>query len=132
MPVCLAGGAKVALIAADLFSVAWTVEATGAEWRRGYHVAPGAIVSAELRARATAPDAEPPLPGATRDGEWFVWRGTRRAFPVVSFGSEAGTRDWKVCTEEGCRSLADLTGAAPGRDITAVPCRAEDAGGVGK
>jgi hypothetical protein len=125
MAACLFGGTKVAVIAADLFSVAWTVEATGVEWRRAYQVAPGAIVVSELRARAI--EAEPPLPGSTRDGDWYVWRPQRRAFPVIAFGSEPGTRDWQICWEGSCKPLADLTGAPAGRDITAAPCKAEAA-----
>ena len=127
MAVCLIGGAKVGIVAAELFSVAWVVEATGAEWQRVYAVAPGAIVAGELKARAAGPEAEAPLPGALRDGEWFVWRGARRAYPVVSFGADPGTRDWRVCWDGACRPLAELTGAPAGRDITAAPCRAEPA-----
>ena len=129
MAVCLIGGAKVAVVAAELFTVAWVQEATGAEWRRSYHVAPGAIVTAELRVKATAPDAEPPLPGAIRDGDWFTWRFARRAFPVISFGAEPGARDWQICWDGSCKPLADLTGAPPGRDITATPCRADQVPG---
>lgn len=125
MAVCLMGGAKVAVVAAELFSVGWTVETTGAEWRRTYMVAPGAIVTAEMRAKAATPDAEAPLPGSVREEDWFVWRSSRRAFPVIAFGSEPGTRDWRVCWDGSCKRLDDLTGAPAGRDITAVPCKAE-------
>ncbi|MEJ1161515.1 hypothetical protein [Prosthecomicrobium sp. N25] len=125
MAACLIGGAKVAVVAADLFTLAWTVEATGVEWRRSYQVAPGGMVAADLRAKAVEP--EPPLPAATRDGDWYVWRVQRRAFPVVAFGAEPGTRDWQVCWDGSCKPLADLTGAPPGRDITAAPCKAEAA-----
>ncbi|MBT9288203.1 DUF1850 domain-containing protein [Prosthecodimorpha staleyi] len=125
MPICLVGGAKVAVVTAELFSVSWTIAATGAEWQRAYHGAPGAIVSGELKARAMSADAEAPLPGAQREGDWFVWRTARRAFPVVSFGADPGTRDWKVCWDGTCKPLAELTGVPEGRDVTAVPCKAD-------
>lgn len=125
MAVCLLGGAKIAVVTADLFTVAWTMQATGVEWQRTYMVAPGAIVTAELRAKTA--DAEPPLPGGQRDGDSFVWRMSKRAFPMVYFGGEPGTADWKVCWDGSCKPLRALTDTAEGVDITARPCKAEAA-----
>lgn len=126
MAVCFIGGTKVGIVAAQMFSIAWTVADTGAHWQRGYQVAPGALVVAELRAK-DLPAGEAPLPGYEKDGDWYVWHSSRRAFPVISFGAEPGAKDWQVCADGRCQTLADLAGVAPGADVTATPCRVDGA-----
>jgi hypothetical protein len=125
MSVCLVGGAKVAIVAADLFRIAWTQQGSHAEWQRSYDVAPGAIVAHDLRAKDFGPGEEP-LPGSSRDGDWYVWRMPRNMFPAVSFGAEPGATDWRICTRDHCDALASLTGSPDGTDITAIPCKAEE------
>jgi Domain of unknown function (DUF1850) len=125
MAVCFTGGAKIAVIAADMFAVAWAPTGSHAEWRRIYDVAPGAIITRELRVKGLA-EGETLLPGSQDEGEWHVWHMPRRSFPVISFGSEPGATDWKLCGPDGtCNRLADMTGAPEGADVTAVPCKAE-------
>ena len=127
MAVCFIGGAKVGIVATQLFSIGWTVADTGAHWQRAYQVAPGALVVHDLRAK-DLPKGEDPLPGYTKEGDWYVWHTSRRAFPVISFGSEGGTKNWEICADGKCQPLTALTGAPEGSDVNAVPCKAEPEG----
>ena len=122
MGFCLIGGPKVVVIAADLFAVAWSQTGSPTEWQRSYDVAPGAIVTRELRARHF-PAGEAPLPGGEVVEGWTVWHGARRVLPAVSFGSEPGAENWRLCTGGECRPLSEVAGAPEGSDITAVPCK---------
>ena len=124
MAVCFIGGAKVAVIVAEAFTLAWGQSGSSVEWQRIYDVAPGAIITRELRASHFGP-GEQPLPGSVQEGDWYVWRGSRRTLPAVSFGSEPGAINWRICDKDKCSAVAELTGAPDGTDITAVPCKAE-------
>lgn len=123
MPICLLQGAKLTVIAAHAFTLAWThtVERTG--WQEDWRLEDGRLVLETARIKGSGAGMEPPDDARLVDGWWQYHPANVRLSEIhlANHGGVAGA--WRICTDGTCTALpADE--ASPGEYII-EPCPAQ-------
>lgn len=120
MPLCLAAGAASAVIAANAFTLAWTHSIEKTRWEEDWRIETGALVVDEARIRGSGAGMEPPAGARLENGTWhYVPAQTRHVVLRLTHSPHAA--GYELCTDRGCRLLADLLpGLKDNPDTTAV------------
>lgn len=105
MPICLAQGAKLAVIAAQAFTLSWThtVEKTG--WEEDWRLDNGKLILHTARIKGSGAGMEPPDDARLIDGWWqYHPRGVHlNEVRLANHGGVAGA--WHICVAGDCRAL---------------------------
>lgn len=117
---CLIAGDTTTRIATTAFTLVWlhTIEHT--RWEEDWQVEPDQLVLVEARIEGSGAGMEPP-PEAHLSGGRYVWRPEGRALAELVLRRAPQVRDWRLCTADGCATLAARIGndADP---VTLKPC----------
>jgi len=121
--VCLlvAGVLRASLPATD-FTLAWQHSVEKTRWEERYRIDGDRLMLDRARIQGLGAGMEPPADARLVDG-WWVWE------PGVELSElritlSAFTRDYDVCWQDRCESLATLARAAPtsNQAVTLRPC----------
>ena len=113
MPVCLIEGAKLAVIAANAFTLAWThtVEKTG--WEEDWHADGDGLVLDEARIKGSGAGMEPPDDARLVDG-WLRYAPPELRVPELRLANNGGPAGrWRICSDGQCREIGAAAGSAP-------------------
>ncbi|HET7404263.1 MAG TPA: DUF1850 domain-containing protein [Usitatibacter sp.] len=117
---CIATAAAVVKLAAASFTLAWDHSIEKVRWEEDYRVDGGRLELVEARVKGSAAGMEPPA-DAVLSGGWWHYRPRERWHAELRLTRSPYARDYEVCIDGSCRSLAEI---APERDgVTRVyPC----------
>ena len=116
MPLCLAAGAVAAMVATEVFTLAWTHSIEKIRWEEDWRLKGGHLHLVEARIRGSGAGMEPPAGSVLRDGVWHY----RPAVPpqaVLRLSHSPHAGGYTLCTATVCAPLADRL---PGIDNTAT------------
>lgn len=120
MPVCLIEGAKLTVIAAEAFTLAWThtVEKTG--WEEDWRKDGTSLVLMEARIKGSGAGMEPPEDARLVDG-WWRYRPPELRVPELRLANHGGPAGrWRICT--GATSCTEIGAAEPGTLLVIANC----------
>ena len=123
---CLMVGAKALVLAAGTVTLSWThsVEKTG--WSETYAVTPAGLHLVEARVMGSGAGMDPG-PGATLQGDWWVWTPTLAPLPqVVLAASGATVGGWHLCPGRWPGHDCRVLGAKAAAPIVLRPCAKGD------
>lgn len=104
MSLCLAVGAKVTVLAATAFTLAWTHTVERSAWEEDWRWTSAGLVVVAARIKGSGAGMEPPE-GARLAGGW--WHYTPKLPPqrelVLARSAEAGS--WRLCSGNECLSI---------------------------
>ncbi|MCB1505495.1 MAG: DUF1850 domain-containing protein [Hyphomicrobiaceae bacterium] len=120
MPVCLLEGAKLTVVAAQAFTLAWThtVEKTG--WEEDWRSAGEHLELVEARIKGSGAGMEPPEDAKLVDGWWRYHPPALRVpeLRLANLGGAAGR--WRLCTNGKCREIGADKSAST--SLVLAPC----------
>lgn len=128
MGLCLAAGTLIAFLPVHAFTLAWTHSIEKIRWEEDWRIEGGRLRMTEARVRGTGAGMEPP-PGAVLENG--VWRYRPEVPPLdrVRLAHSRFTAQYEICTEERCRPLAELAGAAEnGLVVELYACKGKNHG----
>jgi len=102
--VALIGGALLATIPAERFTLSWVHSVEKTEWREEWRIDDGRLVLTQARIRSTGAGMEPPDGARLEDG-WWAWRPTLAPQPRVVLAASDHTADHTLCAAGVCRPL---------------------------
>ncbi len=112
MPVCLIEGTKIAVIAAQAFTLSWThtVEKTG--WEEDWRLTDNLLVLETARIKGSGAGMEPP-DDARLVGGWWQYHPEHRQLKELRLANNGGAAGaWRICVQGRCRALPSAPGSA--------------------
>lgn len=125
MPVCIAQGLKVTVLAAEAFTLAWTHTVEKTAWEEDWASDGRELVLREARVKGSGAGMEPPEGAVLEDG-WWRYSPPELRVPELRLADNGGVAGrWRICIQNGCREIggngdATLT-VSPCDDRTAPP-----------
>lgn len=117
---CLATATAVATLATQSFTLAWTHSIEKVRWEEDYRIESGRLHLVEARIQGSAAGMEPP-PGARLENGWWHYAPAQAWHDELRLARSPYARDYELCFDGGCRSLAVIAPQAEG--VTRVyPC----------
>ncbi|QQP92220.1 DUF1850 domain-containing protein [Skermanella sp. TT6] len=117
-----AAGAPLARLPVEAFSLGWTHSVERIEWREDWRISDGRLLIEEARVRGSGAGMEVPEGAKLVDGSW-VYRPGVPPLDRLDLANSGFTADYRICSAEGCRDLAVITGVAD-RPLTLFACPA--------
>lgn len=117
----LAGGALLASIPADHFTLSWTHSVEHTEWREEWRIDGGALVLESARVKGGGAGVEPPPDARLSDG-WFVWTPRLPAQARVVLAASSYTAEHRLCVGGTCRALSEWLGGPPAGAVEMRAC----------
>ncbi|HYD65244.1 DUF1850 domain-containing protein [Azospirillum sp.] len=102
--VALVGGALLATIPAERFSLSWTHSVEKTEWREDWRIDGGRLVLARAWIKSTGAGMEPPDGARLEDG-WWTWTPALAPQPRMILAASDHTADHTLCAAGSCRLL---------------------------
>jgi hypothetical protein len=102
--VALVGGALLATIPAESFTLSWTHSVERTEWREDWRIADGRLALVRARIKSTGAGMEPPDGARLEDG-WWTWRPALAAQERIVLAASGHTADHTLCMADACRPL---------------------------
>ncbi len=106
MPVCLSAGAAVAVIATQMFTLAWNHSVERVRWEEDWRVEAGRLTIDEARIRGTGAGMEPPAGSVLVNGMWH-YRPSGGG-PQIRLEASGYSPDYELCFAGGCRRLGEV------------------------
>lgn len=122
MGACLMVGAKAMMLATGVFTLSWThsVERTG--WAETYRIEDDGLHLTQARVMGSGAGMDPG-PGATLQGNWWVWTPDLPPLPqLVLAASGATVSGWSICDGTWPGTDCRVVGAESGEAIRVRPC----------
>lgn len=120
--VCLvAAGVTIAL--GSPVTLAWKHSVEKTEWRETWTAGADGLTLREARVQGSGAGMEPP-PDARLEGDFFVWNPHLAPQASVSLRRSGATADWRICTEDTCRTMTDILHADTD-PVTLTACQAK-------
>ncbi|MGQ9371752.1 DUF1850 domain-containing protein [Azospirillum sp. A39] len=113
--VCIAtlGGALLAALPGDRFTLSWTHSIEKVEWQEDWRVADGRLAVVQARVKGSGAGMEPGEGAHLIDG-WWTWRPEVPPQNRVVLAASSFTSDHQLCVGGDCRPLHAWTGPLPG------------------
>jgi hypothetical protein len=120
---CLALGAAIAVLGADMAELRWTHSVQKTEWRETWRATPAGL-QLELAAVQGSGAGMEPGDGATLENGFWIWRPQRPAQPELILTRSGYTgSDWQICIKGNCRAVGSyFPGSAPDQNMILKPC----------
>jgi hypothetical protein len=110
--VCLVvAGVVRASVPGPEFTLAWEHSVAKTRWEERYRVDGEVLILVEARVAGSGAGMEPPATATLQDGMW-TWQ-PRNRLPELRVTLSGYTRDYTLCTRDGCSDLSALVGPAP-------------------
>ncbi len=110
MIVCL-GAAAVTLALAPQVTLSWTHSVQKTEWQEVWEARPDGLMLREARVKGSGAGIDPPPEARLKDG-FYVWEPRLPPRREVVLRRSGATEDWRICTQAGCRTVAEMAGEA--------------------
>ncbi|WP_158045212.1 DUF1850 domain-containing protein [Skermanella pratensis] len=124
--IALAGASAVeaplARLPVEAFSLSWTHSVEKIEWREDWRITDGRLLIEEAHVRGSGAGMEVPDGARLMDGSW-VYRPGVPPLDRLDLANSGFTADYRICSADGCRDLAAVTGVAD-RPLTLFACPA--------
>lgn len=93
------------------FTLTWQHSVEKVRWEEDYQLSADGLLLHEARVRGSGAGMEIPEDAVLRDGNWHYQPQLPPLQPLrLGRSSAAGVGDYQLCTEQGCRPLADWLG----------------------
>lgn len=120
MSLCIAAGAKVAVLAVSAFTLSWTHSVQKTRWEEDWRIAPAGLEIIEARIQGSGAGMDPPDDARLVDG-WWRYRPDIPPRAELVLGASAATGSgWRICGGGEC---LDLEEEPAGRPIVLRACR---------
>jgi len=120
LALCIEAGAKLTKIVTLTFTLSWTHSVEKTLWAEEYRITPAGLILTDARIESTGAGMEMPA-DATFDGRFWHWRPKLPPLPELQLRrSDAVPEGYALCTQEGCRAIADRNEQAD--ILTLRPC----------
>ena len=119
MSLCLISSGIVKTLSLAAFTLAWTHSVEKVEWQEDWRVTPAGLELVQARVKGSGAGMEPP-PDARLVNGWFQWQPKRAREPDVVLGNSGAAGEWRLCTDNKCRTLSDLFGHDIGANVTTM------------
>jgi hypothetical protein len=116
LSLCLASAGIVKTLALAAFTLAWTHSIEKIEWQEDFRVTAGGLELVQARVKGSGAGMEPP-PEARLVNGWFQWQPDRAPIPQVLLGNSGVAGEWRICSDDHCRTLSDILGHPIGADV---------------
>ena len=117
MSLCFATAGAVKALALTAFTLVWTHSIEKIDWQEDWRVTPDGLELVQARVKGTGAGMEPPPEARLVDG-WFQWQPQRAPMPEVVLGNSGAAGEWRVCHDDGCRTLSEIVGHPIGANVT--------------
>jgi hypothetical protein len=118
------GGALVARLDTDAFSLAWIHSVERVRWEEDWRVTSAGLELLEARVRGTGAGMEPPAGAVLRDGAW-AYRPAIAPLAELVLVDAGVVPDYDLCVSGRCRPLrAWLPPVPPDEPVRLAACRA--------
>ncbi len=118
MSLCVLAGGKVAVMAASVFTLAWTHSVEKTLWEEDWLVTSAGLQPVEARVKGSGAGIDPPEGSVLEDG-WWRWVPSIPAQPrLVLAASGATASGWTVCAQGECVEV----GADAAEPVVIEPC----------
>ena len=105
MPICLLHGAKLTVIAAQAFTLAWTHTVEKTAWEEDWRLSGADLILETARIKGSGAGMEPPDDARLVDG-WWQYHPAGLRIPEIRLANHGGTAGaWRICTAGECRAL---------------------------
>lgn len=118
--IALLGGALLAELPADRFTLSWTHSVERIEWQEDWRATPEGLRIEQARVRGHGAGMEVP-DGATLSDGWWRYQPSLAPLERLVLANSDFTADYRLCTADGCRPLSEVTGATD-RPVVFSPC----------
>lgn len=119
MGVCFAAAGIVKMLSVAAFTLVWTHSIEKIEWQEDWHVTPQGLQIVTARVKGSGAGMEPP-PEARLVNGWFQWSPSMAPLSEVVLGNSGLAGEWRLCTDQGCRTLSDVIGHPLGAQATVM------------
>ena len=119
MPVCVAAGGLVTVLAMQSFTLAWTHSIEKIRWEEDYRVSGAMLVLVEARIRGSGAGMEPPEGSTLVDGVWH-YDPHMPPLPALHLTHSVYTAGYELCHDNRCTPLADAAPRAGNGDVIEV------------
>lgn len=109
---CLATASAVVTLSAPSFTLAWMHSIEKVRWEEDYRIVGRRLELTEARIQGSAAGMEPP-PEAWLEGGWWHYAPAQRWHEELRLTRSPYARDYELCFDGRCRSLAKI---APQRE----------------
>ena len=110
MSLCVLAAGKTAVLAASVFTLAWTHSVEKTQWQEDWQLTPAGLQLVSARVEGSGAGMEPPEDARLEDG-WFVWHPRVPAQPQLTLASSGATGGgWTLCAGVECLLLGDEAG----------------------
>ena len=116
MPLCVAGGGAVVVLALQAFTLAWTHSIEKIRWEEDWRIDGGRLVLVEARVRGSGAGMEPPAGSVLKDG---VWHYDPHVPPleILRLTQSSYAAGYELCEPGRCTPLADAAPRAGNGDV---------------
>lgn len=120
---CLALGAAVVALGADMAELRWTHSVQKTEWREVWRATPEGLRLEHAAVQGSGAGMEPGENAVLENGFW-VWRPQRPPQPEMILTRSGFTgSDWHICINGACRAVGSyFPGSASDQDAKLKPC----------
>ncbi len=119
MDLCLVSAGVVKMLSVTAFTLAWTHSVEKTEWQEDWRVTPQGLEIVGARVQGTGAGMEPPPDARLIDG-WFRWTPQLAKRSEIVLGNSGMAGEWRLCTDDHCRTLSDILGHPVGANVTTM------------
>ena len=118
MSLCVLAGGKTAVLAASVFTLAWTHSVEKTQWQEDWQLTPAGLQLVTARVKGSGAGMEPPQDARLENG-WYVWDPKLATQAQLTLAASGSTGDgWTLCAGDACLSL----GTEAGEPVTVQAC----------
>jgi hypothetical protein len=116
MPLCVAAGGAVVVLALQGFTLAWTHSIEKIRWEEDWRIEGDRLVLVEARVRGSGAGMEPPAGSVLRDGVWH-YDPHLPPLETLRLTHSSYAADYELCSGERCTPLAAAAPRAGNGDV---------------
>lgn len=122
LTICLTLGSLILDLGTPEIELRWRHSVQKSWWTERWQATAAGLTPGEASIQGSGAGMDPP-DHAVRTGQGWVWRPVLPPLPALILARSDATEDWRICRQERCASVADLTGQpADGRPVRLSAC----------